>query len=201
MSAGKGDTPRPVNGDAYRDNYEAAFRKKETTEPEEWHPKGIEWKPEYGRMLRSGERLQDGDEVYVGNDKWETIYLANFQEQYVRNGLYRRKSKWPHDDNPFMSADHDNDSSVYDEAVSRVYEERNNCITYACRVSSVCRQLKDKLEQYRRHTETLITMLEIQEVSEDGLIFSPNTIRSCRTGDLAKINESITHLKMLNDET
>jgi hypothetical protein len=100
-----------------------------------------------------------------------------------------------------MSADHDNDSSVYDEAVSRVYEERNNCITYACRVSSVCRQLKDKLEQYRRHTETLITMLEIQEVSEDGLIFSPNTIRSCRTGDLAKINESITHLKMLNDET
>jgi rubrerythrin len=27
MSAGKGDTPRPVDGDAYRDNYEAAFRK------------------------------------------------------------------------------------------------------------------------------------------------------------------------------
>jgi rubrerythrin len=115
MSAGKGDTPRPVNGDAFRDNYEAAFRKKETTEPEEWHPKGIEWKPEYGRMLRSGERLQDGDEVYVGNDKWETIYLANFQEQYVRNGLYRRKSKWPHDDNPFMSADHDNDSTTYNQ--------------------------------------------------------------------------------------
>lgn len=30
MSAGKGDAPRPVNGDAYRNNYEAAFGKKET---------------------------------------------------------------------------------------------------------------------------------------------------------------------------
>jgi hypothetical protein len=137
MSAGKGDSPRPVDGDAYRDNYEAAFR----------------------------------------------------------------KAKWPHDDNPFMSSDHDNDSSVYDEAVASVYQERNNAITHACRVSSVCREIKSKLNQYQRHTETLITMLEIQEVSEDGLIFSPNTIRSCRTGDLAKINEAITHLKMLNDET
>jgi hypothetical protein len=126
VSAGKGDAPRPVNGDAYRDNYEAAFR----------------------------------------------------------------NTKWPHDDNPFMSADHDNDSSVYDEAVASVYEEREDI-----------HALKSKLNQYQRHTETLITMLEIQEVSEDGLIFSPNTIRSCRTGDLAKINEAITHLKMLNDET
>lgn len=163
MSAGKGDSPRPVNGDAYRDNYEAAFRKKQTTEPEEWHPKGIEWKPEYGRMLRSGERLQDGDEVYVGNDKWEAIYLANFQEQYVRNGLYRRKSKWPHDDNPFMSADHDNDSSVYDEAVASVYEERNNCITYACRVSSVCRELREQrdrlVEELKEAQDTIEMML------------------------------------------
>jgi hypothetical protein len=126
MSAGKGDTPRPVDGDTYRDNYEAAFR----------------------------------------------------------------KAKWPHDDNPFMSPDHDNDSSVYDEAVASVHEERE-----------YIRALKSRLNQYQRHTETLITMLEIQEVSEDGLIFSPNTIRSCRTGDLAKINESIIHLKMLNDET
>jgi hypothetical protein len=185
VSAGKGDTPRPVDGDAYRDNYEAAFRKKETTEPEEWHPKGIEWKPEYGRMLRSG----------------ETIYLANFQEQYVRNGLYRRKSKWPHDDNPFMSADHDNDSSVYDEAVASVYQERNNLITNACRVSSVCRQLKDKLEQYRRHTDTIITLLEIVEETDEGRQFSPNYIQSCRSFDLQKIGEAITHLKMLNDET
>ena len=126
MSAGKGDTPRPVDGDAYRDNYEAAFR----------------------------------------------------------------KAKWPHDDNPFMSPDYDNDASVYDEAVASVHEE-----------SGDLRALKSRLNQYQRHTEMLITMLEIQEVSEDGLIFSPNTIRSCRTGDLAKINESIIHLKMLNDET
>jgi hypothetical protein len=33
MSAGKGDSPRPVNGDAFRDNYDDIFRKKETTEP------------------------------------------------------------------------------------------------------------------------------------------------------------------------
>jgi hypothetical protein len=137
MSAGKGDTPRPVNGEKFRDNYEAAFR----------------------------------------------------------------KAKWPHDDNPFESADHDNDSSVYDEAVSRAYGGRNNLITAMCEAHGELHALKSKLEQYQRHTETLITLLEIQEVSEDGLIFSPNTIRSCRTGDLAKINESIIHLKMLNDET
>ena len=39
MSAGKGDAPRPVNGDAYRDNYEAAFRKAET--PPKRTPKSI----------------------------------------------------------------------------------------------------------------------------------------------------------------
>jgi len=137
MSAGKGDTPRPVDGDTYRDNYEAAFR----------------------------------------------------------------KAKWPHDDNPFMSPDHDNDSPVYDEAVASVYQERNNAITHACRVSSVCRQLKDKLEQYRRHTDTIITLLEIVEETEDGRQFSPNYIRSCRSFDLQRIGEAITHLKMLNDET
>jgi hypothetical protein len=32
VSAGKGDTPRPVDGDAYRDNYEAAFRKAKWTD-------------------------------------------------------------------------------------------------------------------------------------------------------------------------
>ncbi len=137
MSAGKGDSPRPVNGEAYRDNYEAAFR----------------------------------------------------------------KSKWPHDDNPYESADHDNDSSVYDEAVASVYQERNNAITHACRVSSVCRELKAKLEAYRRHTDTIITLLEIVEETDEGRQFSPNYIRSCRSFDLQKIGEAITHIKMLNDET
>jgi len=37
--AGKGDSPRPVNGDSYRDNYEAAFRKAET--PPQHTPKSI----------------------------------------------------------------------------------------------------------------------------------------------------------------
>lgn len=137
MSAGKGDTPRPVNGDTYRDNYEAAFR----------------------------------------------------------------KAKWPHDDNPFMSADHDNDSSVYDEAVSRVYEERNNLITAMCESHGELRALKSKIEQYRRHTDTIITLLEIVEETEEGRQFSPNFIQSCRSFDLQKIGEAITHIKMLNDET
>ena len=126
MSAGKGDSPRPVDGDAFRDNYDAAFR----------------------------------------------------------------KAKWPHDDNPFMSADHDNDSSVYDEAVASVYEE-----------SGDLRALKSKLNQYQRHTETIITLLEIVEETEEGRQFSPNFIQSCRSFDLQKIGEAITHLKMLNDET
>jgi hypothetical protein len=39
MSAGKGDTPRPVNGEKFRDNYEAAFRKAET--PPKRTPKSI----------------------------------------------------------------------------------------------------------------------------------------------------------------
>ena len=137
MSAGKGDTPRPVNGDAFRDNYEAAFR----------------------------------------------------------------KAKWPHDDNPFMSADHDNDSSVYDEAVASVYEERNNMVTVMCDTHCEDRALKSKLEQYRRHTDTIITLLEIVEETEEGRQFSPNYIRSCRSFDLHKIGEAITHIKMLNDET
>jgi hypothetical protein len=137
VSAGKGDTPRPVDGDAYRDNYEAAFR----------------------------------------------------------------KAKWPHDDNPFMSPDHDNDSSVYDEAVSRVYEERNNMVTVMCDTHCEARALKSKLEQYRRHTDTIITLLEIVEETEEGRQFSPNYIRSCRSFDLHKIGEAITHIKLLNDET
>jgi hypothetical protein len=31
--------------------------------------------------------------VYVGQDKWEIIYLTHWQEQRVRNGLYRRKGE------------------------------------------------------------------------------------------------------------
>jgi hypothetical protein len=68
-------------------------------------------------------------------------------------------------------------------------------------VSSVCRELKDKLEAYRRHTDTIITLLEIVEETDEGRQFSPNVIQSCRSFDLQKINEAITHLKMLNDET
>lgn len=134
MSAGKGDKPRAVNGDVYRENYEAAFR----------------------------------------------------------------KTVWPYDDNPFMSADHDNDCSVYDETVSRVHGERNNLITAMCEAHGELHALKSKLEQYQRHTDTIITLLEIVEETEEGRQFSPNFIQSCRSYDLQKISEAITHLKMLN---
>jgi hypothetical protein len=89
-----------------------------------------------------------------------------------------------------MSADHDNDSSVYDEAVASVHEEREDI-----------RALKSRLNQYQRHTETIITLLEIVEETDEGRQFSPNFIQSCRSFDLQKIGEAITHLKMLNDET
>ena len=48
----------------------------------------------------------------VNGDTYRDNYEAAF-----------RKAKWPHDDNPFMSPDHDNDSSVYDEAVASVHED------------------------------------------------------------------------------
>jgi len=35
MSAGKGDTPRPVNAEVYGQNYDDIFRKPQTTETNE----------------------------------------------------------------------------------------------------------------------------------------------------------------------
>ena len=35
MSAGKGDTPRPVNAEVYGQNYDDIFRKTQTTETNE----------------------------------------------------------------------------------------------------------------------------------------------------------------------
>jgi hypothetical protein len=153
------------------------------------------------RLRRKTERgWNDGFHINTKAEAEGLCELLNKLER-ERDEAAFRKAKWPHDDNPFMSTDHDNDSSVYDEAVASVYEERNNAITHACRVSSVCRELKAKLEQYRRHTDTIITLLEIVEETDEGRQFSPNYIRSCRSFDLQKIGEAITHIKMLNDET
>jgi len=47
--------------------------------------------PEY-RILKEGEKLQDGDEVYVGEDLWLPVYISDWQTpSYVNNGTYRRK--------------------------------------------------------------------------------------------------------------
>ena len=48
--------------------------------------------PEYHVLLREGDKLQDGDEVYVGEDHWLPVYVADWiTPAVVRNGTYRRK--------------------------------------------------------------------------------------------------------------
>jgi hypothetical protein len=44
------------------------------------------------RKLEEGEKLQDGDEVYVGEDHWLPVYVSYWMTpSIVRNGTYRRK--------------------------------------------------------------------------------------------------------------
>ena len=43
------------------------------------------------RILKSGETLQDGDEVYVGFGDWMTLYIPRWVKQEVNEGTYRRK--------------------------------------------------------------------------------------------------------------
>ena len=48
--------------------------------------------PEYHVLLREGDKLQDGDEVYVGEDHWLPVYVSDWMTpSIVRNGTYRRK--------------------------------------------------------------------------------------------------------------
>jgi hypothetical protein len=48
--------------------------------------------PEYRVLLREGDKLQDGDEVYVGEDHWLPVYVSDWMTPaVVRNGTYRRK--------------------------------------------------------------------------------------------------------------
>ena len=42
-------------------------------------------------ILKDGEILRDGDEVYVGSGDWLTIYIPHWIEQQVHDGTYRRK--------------------------------------------------------------------------------------------------------------
>ena len=43
------------------------------------------------RILKEGEILRDGDEVYVGSGDWLTLYIPHWIEQQVHDGTYRRK--------------------------------------------------------------------------------------------------------------
>jgi hypothetical protein len=44
MSAGKGDSPRPVNGDAFRDNYDEIFHKHKKTSTNKAQSESEYWK-------------------------------------------------------------------------------------------------------------------------------------------------------------
>jgi hypothetical protein len=47
--------------------------------------------PKY-RILFEDDRLQDGDEVYVGEGRWLPLYIESWATPaYVNNGTYRRK--------------------------------------------------------------------------------------------------------------
>lgn len=43
------------------------------------------------RILKEGEILRDGDEVYVGFGDWMTLYIPHWIKQEVNDGTYRRK--------------------------------------------------------------------------------------------------------------
>ena len=54
---------------------------------------GVEddWAEAGYRILKEGEILRDGDEVYVGSGDWLTLYIPHWIEQQVHDGTYRRK--------------------------------------------------------------------------------------------------------------
>jgi hypothetical protein len=57
-----------------------------------WGPLDEDTVPEYHVLLREGDKLQDGDEVYVGEDHWLPVYVSDWMTPaIVRNGTYRRK--------------------------------------------------------------------------------------------------------------
>jgi hypothetical protein len=57
-----------------------------------WGPLDEDTVPEYRVLLREGDKLQDGDEVYVGEDHWLPVYVSDWMTPaIVRNGTYRRK--------------------------------------------------------------------------------------------------------------
>jgi hypothetical protein len=56
-----------------------------------WGPLDEDTVPEY-RVLKEGEKLQDGDEVYVGEDHWLPVYVSDWMTPAIVNGgTYRRK--------------------------------------------------------------------------------------------------------------
>jgi hypothetical protein len=78
-------TPASVNGGTYRRKITDCDLKEEPS---------IKYRVETTayRKLEEGDKLQDGDEVYVGEDHWLPVYVSDWMTpSIVRNGTYRRK--------------------------------------------------------------------------------------------------------------
>jgi hypothetical protein len=60
---------------------------------DEYTEAGVEddWAIAGYRILKEGEILRDGDEVYVGSGDWLTLCIPHWIEQKVHDGTYRRK--------------------------------------------------------------------------------------------------------------
>ena len=55
MSAGKGDSPRPVNGDAFRDNYDEIFHKHKTQSTNKADPSESQKKDNNSPQYKDGQ--------------------------------------------------------------------------------------------------------------------------------------------------
>lgn len=54
-----------------------------------------------------------------------------------------------------------------------------------------------KCETYDQLLVELISLLEVQEETDEGRLFHPTRITSCRAADAARINNILTQLKHL----
>ena len=55
--------------------------------------------------------------------------------------------------------------------------------------------LKSKCDQYDVLVKELFMLLDVTEESDDGRVFHPNRISSCRAQDAEKLNQVLVELK------
>jgi len=57
------------------------------------------------------------------------------------------------------------------------------------------RDLEAKLQHQTHLIEQLFSMLDKTEETDDGIVFHPNQLRSCRAADTEKLNKILTELR------